>query len=75
MNKPQTAVEWLAIQLYEQMNMSGDGEVYDQILEQAKQMEKQQIIKSWVDGKENESFGYSAESDAINYYNENYNHE
>jgi hypothetical protein len=40
----QTAVEWLAIQLYEKMNMSGDGKIFDELLEQAKQMEQHQIV-------------------------------
>ena len=39
----QTAVEWLAKELYEKMEMKGDGEVFDKILEQAKEIEKQQI--------------------------------
>lgn len=41
-----TAVEWLAIQLYEKMNMSGDGQVFDKLLEQAKQMEREQTSKA-----------------------------
>ena len=41
----QTAVEWLAKELYEKMEMKGDGEVFDKILEQAKEMEKQQMIE------------------------------
>lgn len=40
----QTAVEWLAQQLYEKMQMQGDGEVFNQLLNQAKTMEKEQIV-------------------------------
>ena len=45
-----TAVEWLAKELYEKMEMKGDGEVFDKILEQAKEMEKQQIIYAYNQG-------------------------
>ncbi len=41
-NKQQTAVEWLASQLYEQMK--GNDELFTNCLIQAKQMEKEQII-------------------------------
>lgn len=37
-----TAVEWLAIELYEKFEMRGDGLLYDDILKQAKEMEKNQ---------------------------------
>ena len=40
-----TAVEWLAIQLYEKMEMKGDGKVFDELLEQAKEMEKEQTMQ------------------------------
>jgi hypothetical protein len=41
-----TAVEWLVEQLYnnEKLFMSGDGNVLDDILEQAKEMERQRMI-------------------------------
>ena len=50
-NKKQTAVEWLAIQLWEEMNMQGDGEVFNKLLEQAKAMEKEQIINAHINGQ------------------------
>ena len=37
-----TAVEWLANELYEKFQLRGDGILYDEILNQAKEMEKQQ---------------------------------
>ncbi len=40
----QTAVEWLANELYEKFEMRVDGILYYDIFEQAKEMEKQQII-------------------------------
>ena len=40
-----TAVEWFAKELYEKFEMKGDGKVFDDLLEQAKEMEKEQKIK------------------------------
>lgn len=65
--KQQTAVEWLAIQLYEKMNMSGDGNVFDEIVSQAKQMEKEQIINAWASGVVSKN-----DMTAEQYYNETY---
>lgn len=41
-----TAVEWLATALYENFEMKGDGEKFDELLQQAKQMEKEQIMNA-----------------------------
>lgn len=41
----QTAVEWLINELYEKFEMRGDGLLYDEILDQAKEMEKKQAIE------------------------------
>jgi hypothetical protein len=49
-NKMVTAVEWLFTQLYEKFEMKGDGEKMNEVLEQAKEMEKWQISKAWDDG-------------------------
>jgi hypothetical protein len=43
MNKKQTAVEWLAMQLYDQMK--GNDELFTNSLIQAKEMEKEQMIE------------------------------
>lgn len=48
-NKSVTAVEWLANQIYEKMNMSGDGEVLDELLKQAKKIEKKKRIDAQMD--------------------------
>jgi len=40
----QTAIEWFANELYEKFEMRGDGNLFDEIYEQAKEMEKEQII-------------------------------
>ena len=39
-----TSIEWLIKELYTEMNLSGDGRVLDEILEEAKEMHKQEII-------------------------------
>ena len=45
-----TSIEWLVKELYTEMNMSGDGRVLDEILEQAKEMHKQEIIDAHISG-------------------------
>ena len=42
----QTAVEWMVNQLYTKIEMRGDGNLFDEILKQAKEIEKQQIISA-----------------------------
>ena len=41
----QTAVEWFAKVLYEKFEMRGDGKLFDQIIEQAKAMQNEQMVK------------------------------
>lgn len=36
-----TAVEWFAEELYKKVEMKGDGKVFDELLEQAKEMDKE----------------------------------
>ena len=38
----QTAVEWLANELYEKFEMKGDGALFNDLVNQAKEMEEQQ---------------------------------
>lgn len=40
-----TAVEWFAEELYQKVEMKGDGKVFDELLDQAKEMDKEQMIK------------------------------
>lgn len=79
----QTAVEWLAKELYEKFEMKGDGKVFDELLNQAKAMEKDQIKSSFNKGHSNgysnglmyiegEDFHTFANSDANIYYNETF---
>ena len=64
-----TAVEWLAKELYEKFEMRGDGLLYDDILKQAKEMEKQQIIDANTAGVNNGLYGYR---NAEQYYNKTF---
>ena len=46
----QTAVEWFAIALYEKFKLEGNGKELNDLLEQAKEMEKEQIKDAYWDG-------------------------
>jgi hypothetical protein len=46
----QTAVEWFEKELQKNFNIEGVQPLYDDIFEQAKEMEKQQIIDARVNG-------------------------
>jgi hypothetical protein len=67
----QTAIEWLREQL---INSGLDYPINEasKILEQAKKMEKQQIVDAWVDGNDNEAQEVT-EYFAKQYYNEQFN--
>jgi hypothetical protein len=66
----QTAVEWLFIQLYENFEMKGDGREMDVILEQAKAMEKEQIVNAY-----NDCEWTGDHEDGEDYYNETFKSE
>ena len=58
----QTAVEWLANEFYEKLEVKGDGALFNDLVEQAKEMEKQQqgyseedMLKSFMAGIKCES--------------------
>jgi hypothetical protein len=61
----QTSVDWLFQQLWETPK---DKLTWHSILEQAKQMEKEQIIDAYDKGE----FNQGCNEDAEQYYNENY---
>ena len=62
----QTAVEWLKEKLWKEFNFSFS----DNILEQAKEMHKQEIINAyWASYKEGQ---YSGDKTADEYYNETF---
>lgn len=81
-NKNMTAVDWfadkiwsLAIQLiYDEMNEGQFAMAYDELIEQAKQMEKEQHDNTWVDSRiEYNGDDYIGKEKTFEqYYNESY---
>jgi hypothetical protein len=67
----QTAVEWFAIALYENGFLTGNGDEIQELLEQAKEMEKQQRMSDFTMGITNAN-RMEATKDAEQYYNETY---
>ena len=51
-NKQQTAVEQFAIALYQKFKLEGNGKELNDLVEQAKEMEKEQIEQAKLDAKE-----------------------
>jgi hypothetical protein len=49
-SKPMTAVEWFNQQLVDRQNGKGDSRSWNEILQQAKEMEKEQIMHAYNDG-------------------------
>lgn len=72
----QTAVEWLVEQIKSDQNQKAlSASEWMQVIEQAKQMEKEQISKAWDDG--DYAYFYSKETsrdfdNGEQYYNETY---
>ena len=62
----QTAVEWLEDQIFKSAKFI-DIDLF-QVIEQAKEMEKEQMLDSWVDG----TIHWDSEKTFEQYYNETY---
>jgi hypothetical protein len=74
-NKQQTAVEWYHQQVVDRQNGNGDSRSIDEILEEAKEMEEEQMIKliQFV-VSEKELVDYSSVSnETANYYLDKFN--
>ena len=69
-----TAVEELAIALYEGGYLNGTGDEIQELVDKAKEMEKNQIIDDWRDGFRNgrKSMQKLDFLNAMQYYNETY---
>lgn len=72
-----TAVEWLVEQMFKQGYFDGNKPLtftnLDHLQQQAKEMEKEQIIDSFVEcWKENMPDGYECKQSAEYYYNETF---
>ena len=63
----QTAVQWFNQQLIDRQNGDGDSRSWDQILQQAIEMEREQIEDAYYEGKE---YGFKEQGEQ--YYNETY---
>ena len=62
----QTAVEWLLIQIHKQWN--SEGLSFEKILEQAKAMEKEQIVNAYDEGE----YDCGCNGDSEQYYNKTF---
>ena len=62
----QTAVEWLLIQIHKHWN--SEGLSFDKILEQAKAMEKEQIVNAYDTGE----YDCGCNGDSEQYYNKTF---
>ena len=69
MEKKQLATEWLMEQLYENVEIIGGGNVLDALLDEAKEMEKENIIEAFYDGEEN---SHKYKSSPTLYFNETF---
>ena len=69
--KQLTAIEWLIDQVEDYL-----GDIPTDIIEQAKEMEKEQIVEAFYEGVDQESDTHGAQNldmkDAENYYNETF---
>ena len=72
----QSSIEWLAQQLYEQMEMCGDGDVYDKIIKQAKVLHEQEICQTYINAIKEYMIDPLGDTlyriDAEQYYNETF---
>jgi hypothetical protein len=73
-NKQQTAVEWFANQLHRVVSNTTDALTYNhkELLEQAKAMEKEQIMDARRNGSYKATEKYGETRTNIQYYNETY---
>jgi hypothetical protein len=72
-NKQHTAVEWFAIALYENGFLTGNGDEIQELLEKAKEMEKEQIINAFSNGDNTDCTSeQNIEEFADQYYEQTY---
>ena len=70
----QTAVEWLANEFYEKLEVKGDGALFNDLVNQAKEMEKEQqleliqFLSEKEDFKENSSISIFIAEDYLNQF-------
>jgi hypothetical protein len=66
-----TAVEWFEKELQKNFNIEGVQPLYDDIIDQAKEMEKEQIIEAYLNGYCDCEM-LPMDSNAEQYYNETF---
>ena len=75
-NKQQSSIEWYNQQIVDRQNGNGDSRSIDEIFQQAKEMEKEQIKNAWVSAWQDsmlKPLEYKFyEPEAESYYNETY---
>jgi hypothetical protein len=72
MNSKQTAVQWFNQQLVDRQNGNGDSRSWDKILQQALEMEREQIVEAYQAG---DGGAYSLQDTKLwgqEFYNERY---
>lgn len=76
-NKKQTAVDWLVEQLRNNENIRWRGTRLIELEDQAKEIEKQQIVDAYNQGRHNgqTNWGFGNDITAEQYYNETFNNE
>ena len=68
-----SSIEWFAQKLYETLEIRGDGYVIDSLLDLAKAMHKDEMIKAWKNG--DGQYDKTAEQFANDYYKQTYSDE
>jgi len=73
-NKMMTAVEWFNQQLVDRQNGKDDSRSWDEIFQQAKAMEKEQIMSAFISGDLfSADYFDGINNEGENYYNQTYN--
>jgi hypothetical protein len=67
-----TSVEWLSNEFYEKLEVKGDGALFNDLVNQAKEMEKQQIIDAIVWFDDTDRTPSQIEISAEQYYNQTF---
>ena len=77
MSKQDTAISFLIEKLEQQgfikLNCLEDIGYLENLITKSKELQKQQIIDAWVNGKENDEYGFHISDDAAKYFNETFN--
>lgn len=68
----QTAVEWLIEQLENHNGVTKAG--FEKCIQEAKDMEKEQLIDAHIDGFYSPPFRMSRQNEALNYYDQTFKH-